>query len=90
MIHYRFITSVIDKTGGKRRKRKTKRKCKFDEDESPYGVIPPVKVVGKEGIGLFFFPQHPRTTLALLHQLKHPSCITRLLVVGPPGFTKGG
>jgi hypothetical protein len=74
----------------KQRKRKTK-KCKFDEDESPDGAIPPVKVVGKEDIGLFFFPQRPKTTPAFLHQLKHPSCITRLLLaVGPPGFTKGG
>jgi hypothetical protein len=70
---------------------KQKRRCKFDEDESLDEVIPPFKVVGKEDIGLFFFPQRPRTTPALLHQLKHPSCITRLLLaVGPPGFTKGG
>jgi hypothetical protein len=72
------------------RKRKTKRKCKFDKDESPDGIIPPVNFVGKEDIGLFFFPQYPRTTPALLHQLKHPSCVTRLLLaVGPPSFTKG-
>jgi hypothetical protein len=40
------------------RKRKTKRKCKFDKDESPDGIIPPVNFVGKEDIGLFFFPQY--------------------------------
>jgi hypothetical protein len=75
----------------RRRKRKTKRKCTFDEDESPDGVIPPINIVGKEDMGLFFFLQRPRTTPALLHQLKHPSCITRLLLaVGPPSFTKGG
>jgi hypothetical protein len=75
----------------RRRKRKTKRKCKFDEDESPAEVIPPVKVVGKEDMGLFFFTQRLRTTPTLLHQVKHPSCITRLLlVVGPPCFTEGG
>jgi hypothetical protein len=52
-------------------KKKKKGKCKFDEDESPDGVILPmilpVKIVGKEDIGLFFFPQHPGTTSALLH-----------------------
>jgi hypothetical protein len=92
MIHYRSVTSVINKTGdGDEEREKQKRKYKFDEDESPDGVIPLVKVVGKEDIGLFFFPQRPRTTTALLHQLKHPSCITRLLlVIGPPDFTKGG
>jgi hypothetical protein len=73
------------------RKRKRKRKCKFDEDEPPDGVIPPVEFVGKEDIGLFFFPQRPRTTPGLLHQLMHLSCITRLLLdVGPPSFTKEG
>jgi hypothetical protein len=51
----------------------------------------PVKIVGKEDIRLFFFPQHPETTSALRHQLMHLSCITRLLLdVGPPGFIKGG
>jgi hypothetical protein len=76
----------------RRRKRKTKkRKCKFDEDESPDGAIFPVEIVGKEDVGFFFFPQQPRTTSSLLHQLMHLSCITRLLIaVGPPGFTRGG
>jgi hypothetical protein len=64
---------------------------KFDEDESPDGVIPLVEVVRKEDIGLLFFPQCPETTPALFHQLMHLSCITRLLpAVGPPSFTKGG
>jgi hypothetical protein len=73
------------------KKAKTKRKCKFVEDESPDGVTPPVKNVGKEDIGLFFFPPRPRTTPILVHQLIHLSCITRLLLaVGSPGFTKGG
>jgi hypothetical protein len=59
--------------------------------KSPDGIIPPVKIVGKEDIGLFFFPQCPRTTPALLHELKHPNYITRLLLaVEPPSFTKGG
>jgi hypothetical protein len=72
------------------RKRKTKRKCKFDEDESLDEAIVPVKFVGKEDIGLFFFPQCQGTTSALFHQLMHLSCIIRLLLaVGPPGFTKG-
>jgi hypothetical protein len=76
---------------GDEEREKQNRKCKFDEDESPDGVILPVKIVGKEDIELFFFPQHPGTTSVLLHQLKHLSCITRLLlVVGSPGFTKGG
>jgi hypothetical protein len=70
MIHYKtyYICYQRNKRWGWR-KRKTKRKCKFDEDESPDGVIPLVEVVGKEDIGLFFFPQRPRTTPALLHQL---------------------
>jgi hypothetical protein len=92
MIHCISITSIIIKTSDRDEEReKQKRKCKFDEDESPDGVILPVKIVGKEDIGLLFFPQHPGTTSALLHQLMHQSCITRLLLaVGPPGFTKGG
>jgi hypothetical protein len=92
MIHCISITSIIIKTSDRDEEReKQKRKCKFDEDESPDGVILPIKIVGKEDVGLFFFPQHPGTTSALLHQPKHPSCITRLLLaVGPPGFTKGG
>jgi hypothetical protein len=92
MIHCSSITSIIVETGDSDEKReKQKRKFKFDEDESPDGVILPIKIVGKEDIGLFFFPQQPETTSALLHQLKHPSCITRLLVaVGPIDFTKGG
>jgi hypothetical protein len=49
------------------KKEKQKRKHKFDEDESPDVVILPVKIVGKEDIGLFFFPQHPGTTSTLLH-----------------------
>jgi hypothetical protein len=74
----------------RRRKRKIKRKCKFDEDESPNEVTLLVKFVGKEDIGLFFFPQRPGTTSTLLHQLMHLRCITRLLLaVGPPGFIKG-
>jgi hypothetical protein len=49
-----------------------------------------VKVVAKEDIGLFFFPRCLGMTSTLLHQLVHPRRITRvLLVVGPPGFTKG-
>jgi hypothetical protein len=76
---------------GTKKEKKQKRKCKFYEDESPDGVILPVKIIGKEDIGLFFFPQHPGTTSTLLHQLMHLSCITRLLLaVGPPSFTKGG
>jgi hypothetical protein len=76
---------------GTKKEKNKKEKCKFDEDESPDGVILPVKIVGKEDIRLFFFPQHPGTTSALLHQLMHLSCITRLLLaVGPPDFTKGG
>jgi hypothetical protein len=72
------------------KKEKQKRKHKFDEDESPDAVIHPIKIVGKEDIGLFFFPQHPGTTSTLLHQLMHLSYITRLLlVVGSSGFTKG-
>jgi hypothetical protein len=92
MIHYRPITSVIDETGDRDEEReKQKRKCKFNKDESPDGVILPVKIVGKEDIGLLFFPQHPGTTSTLLHQMIHLICITRLLLaVGPPGFTKGG
>jgi hypothetical protein len=67
------------------------RSSKFDKDESLDGVILPVKIIGKEDIGLFFFPQNPETTSTLVHQLMHLSCITRLLlVVGPPGFTKRG
>jgi hypothetical protein len=67
------------------------RSFKFDKDESLDGVILPVKIIGKEDIGLFFFPQNPETTSTLVHQLMHLSCITRLLlVVGPPGFTKRG
>jgi hypothetical protein len=58
MIHYRSITAVI--TDGDKEREQQKRKCKFDEDESPDGVILPVKIVGKEDIRLFFFPQHPR------------------------------
>jgi hypothetical protein len=74
----------------RRRKRKTKGKYKFEGDESPDEVTLPVKIVGKEDIGLFFFPQHPGTTSTLIHQLMHLSYITRLLLaVGPPGFTKG-
>jgi hypothetical protein len=70
MIHYRSITSVITETDdGDEEREKEKRKRKFDEDESPDGVILPVKIVGEEDIGLFFFPQHPGTTSALLHQL---------------------
>jgi hypothetical protein len=86
MIHYRSVTSVITETNvGNKEREKQKRKCRFDEDESPNGVILPVKIVGKEHIGLFFFPQHPDLTMM------HLSCITRLLLaVGPPGFTKGG
>jgi hypothetical protein len=50
----------------------------------------PVKIVGKEDIGSFFFPKHPGMISTLLHQLMHPGGITRvLLAVGPPGFTKG-
>jgi hypothetical protein len=92
MIHYKSITSVIAGTdNGDEEREKQKRKRKFDEDESPNGVILPVKIVGKEDIGLFFFPKHPGTTSALVHHLMHLSCITRLLLaVGPPGFTKGG
>jgi hypothetical protein len=46
MIHYRSITSVIDETGDGDEERETKkRRCKFDEDESPDGAIPLVKVV---------------------------------------------
>jgi hypothetical protein len=91
MIRYRSITSVITKTDdGDEEREKQKRKHKFHEDESPDGVILPVKIVGKEDIGLSFFPQHTGTTSALLHQLMHLSCITRLLLaVGPPGLTKG-
>jgi hypothetical protein len=92
MIHYRSITSVIAETNYEDEEReKQKRKHKFDEDESPDGVILPIKIVGKEDIGLFFIPQHPGATSALFLQLMHLSCITRLLLaVGPPGFTKGG
>jgi hypothetical protein len=76
---------------GDEEREKQKRKRKFDEDESPDAVILPVKIVGKEDIGLFLFPQHLGTTSTLLHQLMHLSCITRLLLdVGPLGFTKGG
>jgi hypothetical protein len=92
MICYKSITSVITETddGGEERE-KQKRKHKFDEDESPDGVILPVKIVGKKDMGLFFLPQHPRTTFTLLHQLMHLSCITMLLLaVGPPCFTKAG
>jgi hypothetical protein len=38
------------------KKEENKRKCKFDQDESPDGVIPPVKIVGKEDIELFYLP----------------------------------
>jgi hypothetical protein len=62
-----YISHRRNRQWGRRKRKKTK--CKFDEDESPDGVIPAVKVVGKEDIGLFFFPQHPWTTPALLHQL---------------------
>jgi hypothetical protein len=44
----------------------------------------------EQDIGLFFFLKHPGITSTLLHQLMHPRRVTRvLLVVGPPGFTKG-
>jgi hypothetical protein len=70
MIHYRSVTSVITETDdGDEEKEKEKRKRKFYEDESPDGVILRVKIDGEEDIGLFFFPQHPGTTSALLHQL---------------------
>jgi hypothetical protein len=58
---------IYDIRRWRRRKRKTKRKCIFDGNESPDEVTLPVKIVGKEDIGLFFFPQHPGTTSALLH-----------------------
>jgi hypothetical protein len=89
MIHYGLVISVIDETcdGGEERE-KQKRKCKFDEDESLDGVILLVKIVRKEDIGFLFFPQHPGTTSALLHQLIHLSCITMLLLAVGPGFTK--
>jgi hypothetical protein len=59
MIHYKSITSVIVETDNEDEKReKQKRKRKFDEDESPDEVILLVKIIGKEDIGLFFFPQH--------------------------------
>jgi hypothetical protein len=46
MIHCRSITSIIVKTGDRDEEReKQKRKCKFDEDESPDGVILSVKIV---------------------------------------------
>jgi hypothetical protein len=68
---------------------KQKRKHKFDEDESPDSVTLPVKIAGKEDIGLFFFPQRLGTTSTLLHQLMHPKRITRVLIdVGPPSLTK--
>jgi hypothetical protein len=61
MIHYRSITSVIAETDvGCEEREKQTIKRKIDEDESPDGVILPVKVVRKEDIGLLFFPQHPR------------------------------
>jgi hypothetical protein len=75
---------------GTKKEKNKKRKRKIDEDESLDGVILSVMIVGKEDIGLFFFPQHPGITSAL-HQLMHLSCIKRLLLgVGPLGFTKGG
>jgi hypothetical protein len=59
-------------------------------DFIPKLVTLPVRIVGKEDIGLFFFPKCLETISALLHQLMHPRRITRvLLVVGPPSFTKG-
>jgi hypothetical protein len=39
-----------------RRKRITKKKCKFDKDESQDSVTVPVKI-GKEDKELFFFPK---------------------------------
>jgi hypothetical protein len=49
MIHYRSITSVINETrDGDEEREKQKRKCKFDEDESPYGVIPPSRLLRKK------------------------------------------
>jgi hypothetical protein len=76
--------------GENKERDKQKRKSKFEEDESPNYVTFPVKIVGKEDIGSFFFPKHPGMISTLLHQLMHPGCITRvLLAVGPPGFTKG-
>jgi hypothetical protein len=51
---FRSITSVITKTdNGDEERENQKRKHKFDEDESPDGVILPVKIVGKEDIGFF-------------------------------------
>jgi hypothetical protein len=74
MVHYRSITSVIVETDNEDVEReKQKRKREFDEDESPDEVILLVKIVGKEDIGLFFFPQHPGTTSTFLHQLTHLS-----------------
>jgi hypothetical protein len=72
------------------RKLKTKMRHKFEKDESLDAVTFPVRIVEKEDIGLFFFPRCPGMTSTLLHQLMHPRCITRvLLVVGHPIFTKG-
>jgi hypothetical protein len=50
MIHYRSITSVIYETGDgdEEREKQKKRRCKFDEDESPDGVIPLSKLLGKK------------------------------------------
>jgi hypothetical protein len=70
MIHCKSITSIIVRDEARE---KQKRKCKFDEDEPPDGVILPIKIVGKEDIGLFLFPQPPGTTSAFFHQLQHPS-----------------
>jgi hypothetical protein len=52
---------------GDEEREKTKGKLKFNEDESPDLVTLSVKFVGKEDIGLFFFPQHLETTSTPLH-----------------------
>jgi hypothetical protein len=90
MNHDRSFTFTITGQMTGRRKRKTKMRHKFDNDESLDAVTFPVRIVEKEDIGLFFFPRCPGITSTLLHQLMHPRRITRvLLVVGPLGFTKG-
>jgi hypothetical protein len=87
-----LITFIITGQVARQRKTKTKKgKNKYDEDESSDYVTIPVKIVGKEDMGLSFFPKRPRTTSTPLHQLMHPRHITRaLLAVGPPGITKIG
>jgi hypothetical protein len=52
---------------GTKKEKNKKEKYKFDEDESPDAVIFPIKIVGKEDIWLFFFPQHLGKTSTLLH-----------------------